>query len=110
MEIHSDFMTPLLPLPRLSQRLGVDLWVKRDDLFPYTGGGNKARKVQYIAREIQRQEADSVVTTGGLQSNHARAVALMAAERGWNCKLILHGDQSKLDHLGICSETPQGQA
>ena len=97
-EKKSESMTPLLPLPRLSEKLGVELWVKRDDLFPLTGGGNKARKILYIAREVQQQEADSVVTTGGLQSNHARAVALMAAKCGWKCKLILHGNEGQLSH------------
>lgn len=98
MQTRLGLATPLVRLSRLSQNLGVDLWVKRDDLFPLTGGGNKARKVKYIAREVEHQGADSVVTTGGLQSNHARAVALMAAEHGWKCKLVLHGEESQLDH------------
>ncbi len=97
MQTRLELTTPLVNLPRLSRNLGVDLWVKRDDLFPLTGGGNKARKVKYIARDVEHRGADSVVTTGGLQSNHARAVALMAAEHGWKCKLVLHGEKSQLD-------------
>lgn len=98
METGAQLITPLLPLRRLSYELGVDLWVKRDDLFGMTGGGNKARKIRYIARVVESQGADAVVTTGGLQSNHARAVALTAAEHGWKCRLVLHGDEGELNH------------
>lgn len=85
--------TPLQRLPVLSRRLGIDLRVKRDDLFPFTGGGNKARKVLRIFPYIEREGYDSIVTTGGLQSNHARAVALAAASKGWRCILVLHSDR-----------------
>lgn len=98
MDTKLELMTPLLPLRRLSENLGVDLWIKRDDLFPLTGGGNKGRKIVYIARDVAHRGADSVVTTGGLQSNHARATALMAAKHGWKCKLVLHGEESHMDH------------
>ncbi len=87
--------TPLEPLPRLGRELGVDLRVKRDDLFPFTGGGTKARKAVRIVAEVERARCDAVVTTGGLQSNHARVMALAAAVRGWRCTLVLHGDPAE---------------
>jgi 1-aminocyclopropane-1-carboxylate deaminase/D-cysteine desulfhydrase-like pyridoxal-dependent ACC family enzyme len=76
--------------------LPVDLCIKRDDLYPFTGGGNKARKIVHIFKAAAAQDCDAVVTTGGSQSNHARVTALAAAERGWRCRLILHGDPAQL--------------
>src|SRR5690606_30161599 len=86
------YPTPLQVLPRASQRMGLDLRVKRDDLLPSPGGGNKVRKLARILAEPEAQPATALVTNGGLQSNHARVVALCAAERGWACELVLHGD------------------
>jgi D-cysteine desulfhydrase len=87
-------MVPLERLERLGHHLGIDLRVLRDDLFPITGG-NKARKGVGIIANIARNGHNAIVTTGGLQSNHARVMALMAAARGWPCKLVLHGDYSR---------------
>jgi 1-aminocyclopropane-1-carboxylate deaminase/D-cysteine desulfhydrase-like pyridoxal-dependent ACC family enzyme len=84
-------------LPRLSEALGISLSVKRDDLFPFTGGGNKARKMVKIFEEAESMGCNAVVSVGGCQSNHARVVALGAAERGWPCKLILHGNAAALE-------------
>lgn len=67
------------------------LFIVRDDLYPLFYGGNKARKMSYIIREIEEGQYNAVVTTGGIQSNHCRVVALACAERGWKCKLVLHG-------------------
>lgn len=87
--------SPLQRLSRLSVELGVDLWVKRDDLTPIPGGGTKIRKLQRILREAP-QDVNALVTTGGVQSNHARVVALVAASRGMRCDLVLHGDPREL--------------
>lgn len=90
-------MTAATPLHHLNTTLlGVEVWVKRDDLTPFVGGGNKARKMHFIAREAERQGIDALVTTGGIHSNHARVVALLAAERDWECHLVLHGDPEEL--------------
>ena len=81
--------TPLQPLERLGRELGVDLWVKRDD---YTGAelsGNKIRKLEYVLAEACARGADTVLTCGGVQSNHCRATALAAARLGLNCTLLL---------------------
>ena len=84
--------TPLVKACQLSTELDVELWVKRDDLFPVSGGGNKGRKILPILREAEKLGRNALVTTGGLQSNHARVVALAAANRDWHCSLLLHGD------------------
>jgi len=88
--------TPLERCPRLSKHLGIDLRVKRDDLFPFFGGGNKARKILGFVREAEALGCNALITTGGLQSNHARVTALAAASKGWLCKLVLHGDPRAL--------------
>lgn len=78
--------TPIQPLPRLSKQLGVKLFVKRDDLMGLGGGGNKLRKLEYLLGEAMAQEADTIITVGGRQSNHAR---LTAARAGLACELVL---------------------
>jgi D-cysteine desulfhydrase len=65
----------------------------RDDLYPFLGGGNKGRKIKYIESDILAKNANAVVTTGGIQSNHCRALAILAAQRGWACTLVVHGDE-----------------
>jgi D-cysteine desulfhydrase len=91
-------MTPLHRMTEFSNRTHCNIYIKRDDLYPMTGGGNKARKISYMAKSIKQQHKNAVITTGGTQSNHARVVALLAAENNWPCHLILHGDPSDLDY------------
>ena len=86
------FATPVESCPRLGRELGIDLRVKRDDLLPSPGGGNKVRKCAYIFRDLIPSNTNTVVTHGGTQSNHARVVAIEAARRGLGCELILHGE------------------
>jgi D-cysteine desulfhydrase/L-cysteate sulfo-lyase len=76
-------------LPRLSKELGCHLWVKRDDCTGLAGGGNKARKLEYLIADAQCKGADTLVTVGGLQSNHARQTAAVAAKFGMDCELVL---------------------
>src|SRR5690606_5685314 len=71
--------TPLEPLPRLSEELGVELWIKRDDCTGLAGGGNKTRKLEFLLGEAFEQEADTLVTQGAVQSNHVRQTAAAAA-------------------------------
>lgn len=87
-----ELRSPLEPLHKLGKSLGLELWCKRDDLLPHYYGGNKVRKIFGIMQEAEAQGCDAVVTTGGLQSNHARVAALAAAERGWPATLVLHGE------------------
>lgn len=81
--------TPLEPLPRLSEELGVDLWIKRDDCTGLAGGGNKTRKLEFLLGEAFEQEADTLVTQGAVQSNHVRQTAAAAAAHGLACEVIL---------------------
>jgi D-cysteine desulfhydrase len=81
--------TPLMPLKRIGQELGVDLWIKRDDCTGSALGGNKIRKLEYVLADAINQGADTVITCGGAQSNHCRATAIAAACLGLSCLLLL---------------------
>jgi D-cysteine desulfhydrase family pyridoxal phosphate-dependent enzyme len=80
-------------MPRLRDTLGVSprLFVKRDDAIPFGFGGNKVRKLQFVAAEAVARGADTLVTVGGVQSNHARATAAVAARLGLRCVIIANG-------------------
>jgi L-cysteate sulfo-lyase len=82
--------TPLEPLRRLSGYLaGPNIYVKRDDCTGLALGGNKARKLEFLVAEALAQDCDTLVTIGGLQSNHCRQTAAAAALYGLGCELIL---------------------
>jgi L-cysteate sulfo-lyase len=115
--------TPLEPLRRLSEMLGgPELWIKRDDCTGLATGGNKTRKLEYLMADALAQGADTVITQGATQSNHARQTAAIAARLGLQCHLILedrtgyrHGDYRNsgnvfLDRLfdARLSEVPGG--
>src|ERR1700756_3696396 len=90
--------TPLEPLERLSRHLGGPrLWIKRDDCTGLSTGGNKTRKLEFLLGEALAQGADTVITQGAIQSNHARQTAAAAAKAGLACHLLLQdriGDTS----------------
>ena len=81
--------TPLEFAPRLSAEIGCNLFIKRDDCTGLGGGGNKTRKLEYLLADARQQGADTLVTIGGLQSNHARQTAAAAAKFGFACELVL---------------------
>ena len=81
--------TPIEHLPRLSAKLGSNIYIKRDDCTGLGGGGNKARKLEYLFADAKAQNADTIITVGGLQSNHARQTAAAAAKLGFDCHLVL---------------------
>jgi D-cysteine desulfhydrase/L-cysteate sulfo-lyase len=81
--------TPIESAPRLSAKLGCNVLIKRDDCTGLAGGGNKTRKLEYLLADAQSQGADTLITIGGLQSNHARQTAAAAAKFGFQCELIL---------------------
>ena len=83
--------TPIEPLPRLSAALGggVELWAKRDDCNSGLAlGGNKLRKLEYIVPDVLASGADTLVSIGGVQSNHTRQVAAVAAKLGLKCVVV----------------------
>jgi len=85
--------TPVEELARLRQALGTEsqLLVKRDDAIPLGFGGNKVRKLHVVAAQALAEGADTLITTGGVQSNHARATAAVAARLGLGCVLVANG-------------------
>lgn len=76
---------------------GFDNKVVRDDLFPFIGGGSKARKAIEYERFLREEGYNAVVTCGGIQSNHNRAIALMAARNGWKCHLCVQGSKERFE-------------
>ena len=103
--VHSDAIRrlaalPVLPIPLAPTpveglfRLKVgaaDLLIKRDDAIPFGFGGNKVRKLRLVAAQAIAEGADTLITTGGVQSNHARATASVAAKMGLGCVLVVNG-------------------
>jgi len=86
------FPTPLHALPNLSARLGGPaLWVKRDDQTGLATGGNKTRKLEFLVADALAQHADTLITVGAPQSNHARQTAAAAAKSGLKSALVLRG-------------------
>jgi len=72
---------------------GDNLYIKRDDLTGFGLSGNKVRKLEFLAYEALKKKADTLITCGGFQSNHARATALIAAQLGLKSLLVLFGDE-----------------
>jgi L-cysteate sulfo-lyase len=82
--------TPLEPMRRLSEALGgPEIWIKRDDCTGLSTGGNKARKLEFLMGEALARKADTVITHGATQSNHARQTAAAAARFGLSCHVLL---------------------
>jgi D-cysteine desulfhydrase family pyridoxal phosphate-dependent enzyme len=74
--------TPLHRLDRMSDELGIDLWIKRDDLTGFAMGGNKGRKLEYLIAAALASGADTVVTCGSAQSNFVRQLAAACSRFG----------------------------
>lgn len=81
--------TPLEYLPRLSDYLGREIFIKRDDVTPLAMGGNKLRKLEFLAADALREGADTLFTAGAIQSNHVRQTAAVAAKLGLHCVALL---------------------
>jgi len=87
--------TPIEKLTRLSAAWGgADIFVKRDDLTGVGLTGNKIRKLEYVIGQAKEVGANMLITCGGLQSNHARATALAAAQTGLKSYLVLRGEET----------------
>ncbi len=94
--------TPLEPAPRLTAALGGPaIWFKRDDCTGLASGGNKTRKLEFLLAEARARNADTVITFGALQSNHARQTAAACARLGLGCELVL---SRRVDYQGEAYE------
>lgn len=90
--ILADYPTPLLRAKRLEETLGgAELWFKRDDLISFGLGGNKIRGLEVLLADALARRADWLVTGAGVQSNHVRATAAVAAHEGLGCSAVFWG-------------------
>ena len=87
------YPTPIDELNRLRSAIGMKarLLAKRDDAIPFGFGGNKVRKLTLVAARALADGADTLITCGGVQSNHCRATAAAAARLGLNCHIVANG-------------------
>jgi len=83
--------TPIDHLQDLSRELSVGIYVKRDDLTGAALSGNKVRKLEYVLARALEEDADTVLTCGGAQSNHCRTTAIAARRAGLDVELFLRG-------------------
>jgi D-cysteine desulfhydrase family pyridoxal phosphate-dependent enzyme len=81
--------TPIHRLDRVSEDLGIDLWIKRDDLTGLAMGGNKGRKLEYLMAEVLAQKAQVVVTCGSVQSNFVRQLGAACSMLGVQCVAVV---------------------
>ncbi len=100
--------TPIDEALRLRDAIGMGarLLIKRDDALPFGFGGNKVRKLTLVAAEARELGCDTLITCGGVQSNHCRATAATAAKLGMACHIVANGEppsrltgNALLDHL-----------
>lgn len=80
--------TPMEYLPNMSKELGIELYIKRDDMTNLGMGGNKLRKLEYLLKDAQDKKATMLLTLGGAQTNHGRLTAAVAAKYGMKCVII----------------------
>lgn len=83
------FPTPLVKLENISRDFRKEIYMKRDDMNGVSLGGNKVRKLEFLLAEAQKQGADTVLTTGQAQSNHAMLTAACADKLGMKAILML---------------------
>jgi len=103
--------TPLQPLDRLSAQLsGPRIWVKRDDLTDCALSGNKIRKLEFTLARALAEGCDTLITCGGVQSNHCRATAILGARLGLKVHLILRDEELRDEELDgdLQSTAPDG--
>jgi D-cysteine desulfhydrase len=93
--------TPLLPMHRLSSHVGLEVWIKRDDMTGLGSGGNKARKLNFLAGQAMAEGADVLVTGGGPGSNHAQLTAAAAARLGLDCVLVIYGSAPSSEPVNL---------
>ncbi|MCG6881763.1 MAG: D-cysteine desulfhydrase [Deltaproteobacteria bacterium] len=83
--------TPIEKLSRFSKAInGPDIYIKRDDLLGLTAGGNKTRKLEFLVADALKKGADTLITSGAVQSNHCRLTLSAAVKEGMKCRLVLN--------------------
>jgi D-cysteine desulfhydrase family pyridoxal phosphate-dependent enzyme len=87
----STLPTPIHRLPRISERLGIDLWCKRDDLTGFAFGGNKNRKLEFLIADAKKGQYDTLLALGANQSNFCRMAAAAGMANGFETHLVLGG-------------------
>jgi len=93
--------TPIHALQRIElPQANTKIWVKRDDLTGCATSGNKVRKLEFTLAEAKQAGADVIITCGGVQSNHARATAILGAQLGLKVHLLLRGEAEELTGKG----------
>ena len=90
----ANLPTKIERLNRLSKELGKNIYIKRDDQTGIEVSGNKIRKLEYSVAEALERGSDYLITCGGIQSNHCRATAAVAAKLGLGAYLVLRGDEA----------------
>jgi L-cysteate sulfo-lyase len=91
----APYVSPVEELSRLRRALGGGprLLVKRDDALPFAFGGNKVRKMRLVGADARANGADTLITAGGIQSNHARVTAATAATLEMRCVIVVNGNE-----------------
>ena len=84
--------TPLEYLPSVSADLGIELYIKRDDLTPLAMGGNKLRKLEYLLKDALNKDSTLLLTVGGIQTNHGRLTCAAARKYGLKGAIAAVGD------------------
>src|SRR5690606_32744880 len=87
--------TPIQSFPELNRLIECEVWLKRDDMTGGAEAGNKLRKLEYLLGDALSQGADTLITCGAVQSNHARATALIARRFNLRCHLLLRSEGSE---------------
>jgi len=87
---YTEGKTPIEKLENFSKKMGgPTVYIKRDDLLGLAGGGNKTRKLEFVMADALAKGADTVITTGAVQSNHCRLTLAAAVKEGLKCRLVL---------------------
>lgn len=100
----ANLPTPIQRIDGLMPANGKQLYIKRDDYSGIEFSGNKIRKLEYLMQDALDKGADTIITTGGIQSNHCRATAAACARLGLECYLVLIGDPNKSSNSSNSSE------
>jgi D-cysteine desulfhydrase len=87
---YTEGKTPIEKLENFSKKMGgPTVYIKRDDLLGLAGGGNKTRKLEFVMADALAKGADTVITTGAVQSNHCRLTLAAAVKEGLKCRLVV---------------------